>query len=435
MGLSQLERRAVAEIERRADELVALLAELIAFDTTTRDGLDAPARDEAALQRLLAGRLGAAGFWVDLWEPRAAELAGHPMIAAGTQFDGRPQLAATLPGAGGGRSLLLNGHVDVVSAEPRAQWASDPFRAEARGGRVYGRGACDMKGGIAAMTLAADVVALVGAELRGDLVVCTTTDEEFSGGGGVAAVAHGVGADAGIVTEPTGGDVWVANRGSLIATIAVPGRTGHAGVGQPHWTEGGAVNAIEKGVLVLDALARFGDEWRARAYQRHELLSPGDLVPVVFESGHWLVSYPASCKLVYHIAFLPSEGGEDGLGHGLAAEIEECVRAAASADPWLAENPPTVEWAPPVPASELPLDHPVARTLLAASADSGAPGRLGAPDFWHDGATFTRFGATPCVCFGPGDATLAHTVDESVPVDELVRCAQVLAVSALRFCA
>jgi acetylornithine deacetylase len=433
-ALSALERDAVAAIERRSDELLALLADLIRFDTTARAMMADPARDEAALQRYLAGRLGAAGLETDVWEPTPPEVAGNPMMAPDVQFEGRPQLAATLRGGGGGRSLLFNGHVDVVSAEPRAEWTSDPNEATPRDGRIYGRGACDMKGGVAAMVFAAEVLSELGAPLAGDLIVCTTTDEEFNGGGGVGAVAHGVRADAGVVTEPTGGDVWIACRGSLIPTITVTGRAGHAGVGQRHWREGGAVNAVEKAALVLEALARFREDWVARPHQRHPHMSPGDFVPVIMTGGHWIVSYPASCTIVYHVAFLPAEGGENGMGEELAREIEGWVTRAAAADPWLAEHPPTVEWAPPVPAAEVPADHAVVTTMLGAAAALGAPATVGAPDFWHDGATFTRFGATPCVCFGPGDVRLAHMVDESVPVDELVRCAQALAVGALRYC-
>ena len=117
---------------------------------------------------------------------------------------------ARFAGRGGGRSLLFNGHIDVVSAEPLDRWTSDPFRAEVRDGRLYGRGACDMKGGVGCMVLAAEVLSQLGVPLRGDLLVATNTDEESSGAGGMALVHHGVAADGAIVTEPTGFEVWVA---------------------------------------------------------------------------------------------------------------------------------------------------------------------------------------------------------------------------------
>ena len=432
-ALSAAERRVVEEIAGRRDELIGLLTDLIGFDTTARE-VDDPPRDEAALQGYLAGRLRTAGAEIDLWEPRPEDVAGTKMVPAGLGFEGRPQLAARFPGSGGGRSLLFNGHIDVVSPEPRAQWTSDPNRAEVRDGLLYGRGACDMKGGVAAMTFAAQVLGELGVRLAGDLTVCTVTDEESTGAGGLAAVAHGVRADAGIVTEPSNFDVWVACRGSLIPTITVPGRSGHAGVRAPHWQDGGAVNAIDKMRIVQDALARLEADWRERPSHRHPFLSPGDMIACVIGGGEWVVSYPSSCRLTYHVAYLPAHADSEGWGTLVEREIEECVAHAAATDSWLATNPPTFSWAPEVPAAEVPVDAPIVEVLLGAGEAVGRPGRPSGLDNWHDGATFTRFGGTPSVCYGTGTLNCAHRPNECVPVDDLVRGAQALALAAMRFC-
>ena len=185
-ALNAGERRVCDRIAAREPELVALLQTLIAFDTRPAPP-GGPAREEAALQRCLARRLAAAGAQVELAEPDPALVAGHPQVPPGFDFSGRPQLAARFPGGGGGRSLLLNGHVDVVDVEPRALWTSDPFRGEVRDGAVWGRGACDMKGGVAAMVLAAETLAEAGVRLAGDLIVNTVTEEESTGAGGVAS--------------------------------------------------------------------------------------------------------------------------------------------------------------------------------------------------------------------------------------------------------
>src|SRR5438270_2287323 len=206
MGLSDGERRVAEAVEQRREELVSLAADLIAFDTTARSVGD-PARDEAALQEHIAARLARVGAEIDLWEPDADALAGKPLVPPGLDFAGRPQLIARRPGAGGGPALVFNGHCDVVSVEPRERWTSDPFTAEVRDGRLYGRGACDMKGGIAAMVLAAETLAKLGVDLQGDLIIATNTDEESSGAGGTALVERGIAADAAIVTEPTGFEV------------------------------------------------------------------------------------------------------------------------------------------------------------------------------------------------------------------------------------
>jgi len=158
MPLTDAERRVCTEIEARGDDLISLATTLIAFDTTARNVGDPP-RDEAALQEYLAELLRESGATSDLWEPEAEDMQGKPLVPPGLDFVGRPQLIARRAGAGGGRSLLFNGHIDVVSVEPRDAWTSDPFAAQVRDGKLYGRGACDMKGGIAAMVFATQVLA------------------------------------------------------------------------------------------------------------------------------------------------------------------------------------------------------------------------------------------------------------------------------------
>jgi acetylornithine deacetylase len=429
-----LERRIAEAVEAGREELVELTGALIAFDTTARGEGHAPARDEAALQGLLGDRLRAAGASVELWEPTRAEVAGTRQLPDGVGFEGRPQMAATFAGSGGGPSLLFNGHIDVVPGDPRERWTSDPNTPDVRDGNLYGRGACDMKGGVAAMTYAAEVLARLGVRLRGDLIVNTVTDEESSGAGGLAAVRHGVKADAGIVTEPTAFEVWVGCRGSLTPTITVEGRPGHAEMAQPHWREGGAVNAIEKMGLVLDAVRGLRDEWRGRADKRHPHLSPGDIVPATIKGGEWIVTYPASCTLQCELMYLPANADAEGWGRDVEREVEEWITRATAADPWLAEHPPTVAWSLDIPPYEVDPAHPVVGAMQGASEAVGEPAPIGGLDSWFDAASFSRFGGTPSIGWGPRSIAWAHTIDEYVPVDDLVRCAQGLAIAAVRYC-
>jgi acetylornithine deacetylase len=428
-----LEQRILDAVAAGRDELVEMAAALIAFDTTAREPGD-PARDEAALQDHLGARLRAAGATVDVWEPDPADVAGSRQVPAGLDFAGRPQLAAVFPGTGGGRSLLLNGHIDVVPSDPRERWTSDPNAAEVRDGNLYGRGSCDMKGGVACMVFAAEILARLGVRLRGDLVVNTVTDEESSGAGGLAAARHGVRADAGIVPEPTAFEIWVACRGSLTPTITIEGRPGHAEMAQPHWRAGGAVNAIEKMGVVLDAVARLREEWDGRPDKIHEHLSPGTIVPVKVRGGEWTVTYPASCSLTCEVMYLPGNADSEGWGRDVQREIEAWIAAAAAGDPWLADHPPAVEWSLDIPPAEVDPGHPLVAAVARASERAGEPARLGGLDSWFDAATFTRFADTPSIGFGPRSLTWGHTIDEYVPVADLVACAQALALAAVDFC-
>jgi acetylornithine deacetylase len=175
-------------------------------------------------------------------------------------------------------------------------------------------------------------------------------------------------------------------------------------------------------------------DWRQRGADHHPYLSPGDIVPVQIAGGEWMVSIPASCRLVYHIAYLPAQADASGWGGRVRDEVADWVRRASQADPWLAENPPAIVWAPEVPAAAVAPDEPIVPIVAAAATAVGRRGRVWATNGWHDGATFT-LGGTPTVAFGPGNgATTAHIVDEFIPVEDLVAAAQALAISALRFC-
>ena len=430
--MNDLEQRIVEAIGESRDELVELASELIRFDTTARNPGD-PARDEAALQALLAERLTTAGAAVEMWEPRPEDVRGR-QVPFDLDFDGRPQLLARFAGSGGGRSLLLNGHIDVVSGEPKARWTDDPNTPVVRSGNLYGRGSCDMKGGVASMVLAAEMLARLNIRLAGDLIVNTITDEESTGAGGIACVAHGVRADAGIVPEPTAFDVWIACRGSVYPTITIEGRPGHAELRQPHWRDGGAVNAIEKAQIVLGAIARLREEWRTRADLQHPYLSPPDIVPTVMQAGEWPVTYPASCAITCAVLFPPALADAQGYGSRVRTEVREWIERACASDPWLAEHPPAFQWAADIPPMEIPPDDPIVQTVLAASADVGEPASLAGLDSWYDGATYTMSASTPSVGFGPRSIAWGHTIDEHVPVDDLVRCAQAIALAAMRFC-
>jgi acetylornithine deacetylase len=438
--LTDAEQRVCEAVAAGRDDLVRLASDLIGFDTTARAVGD-PARDEALMQEYLAGRLAGCGASVDLWEPDASAMAGKPLVPPGLDFAGRPQLIASVAGRGGGRSLVFNGHIDVVSAAPLDEWASDPFVPEVRDGLLYGRGACDMKGGIAAMVFAVETLSGLGIGLSGDLLVATNTDEESSGAGGTALVSRGLRADAGIVTEPTGFQVWTCCRGSEYGVVRVPGRPGHAEVRQPDWRLGGAVNAIEKLVVVLDAIASLRRAWEGRLSLSHALLSPPSLLATMARAGEWPVTYPASCELTIAVMYLPVQADASGWGSDVRREVSDWIARECAQDEWLREHPPVIEWWPnAVMPFEIPPDsEPVVGVLLDATVAVGRPGRLGGLDSWYDGATLTQLGGIPSVGYGPpgfsaDGVSVAHMIDEYVPVDGLVACAQGLAVAAMRFC-
>jgi acetylornithine deacetylase len=327
--------------------------------------------------------------------------------------------------------VLLNGHIDVVPARREDGWEQDPFCARVTPERVVGRGACDMKGGIAAMVVAAEALA-EHSEASGVLIVCTNTDEESSGVGALACARRGVAADFAIIPEPSSLQVWSACRGSVYCQIHISGRAGHAEQEQAHWRDGGAVNAIDKGRFVLEGVDRLRREWRTRADLRHALLDPPDIVATQFRaSSGWSVTIPDRAEIVLAALILPQQADPTGWTAHVQAEVEGFLRRWCETDSWLAEHPPTFRWETQTNPSETAPDTDIVQALLRANAALGLPTGLGGLGSWYDGATFAQEAGTPAVMYGPRAIDWAHTVGEYVLIDDLVSCAQGIAIAAL----
>jgi acetylornithine deacetylase len=424
-------------IESNVDGLVELVRSLVGFDTTSVDlsaGSAHPSNEEAELQAFLGDRLRAIGADVDQWEPDPSEFADHPMMPPWHHWRGRPLTAGTIPGAGGGRSLIVNGHIDVVDAGERSRWTSPPFEADVRDGRIYGRGAVDMKGGIGAALFALESLHACGVRLAGDVVLESVPDEETCAMGTVAAIARGYTADAGLVPEPTRLSLWVATRGLLHGTLTVDGRSAHAEMNQPHWREGGGVNAIQKAAAVLAGLDRLNAAWAEREDKRHPLLGTPSVNPTIVSGGSFISNVPERCDLALNATYLPGNADEHGYGSIPRSEIEQAVAAVAEADDWLAEHPPSWSWYTDYPPSEIDPASPIVAAAQEAGRELGVNVHAEGIDTTYDGALLTLFAGTPSPAFGPGDLRRAHAPDEWVGIDELVLGAKLYARAITRWC-
>jgi acetylornithine deacetylase len=404
---------------------------LIGFDTTVEGPGHAPIA-ERACQEYVAGLLQSAGFEVDLWEPSVDELRDHPLYREGQHYRDRPIVVGRLPGAGGGRSLMFNGHIDTVPAGDVARWTTDPWIPTIRDGRLYGRGACDMKGGVAAMLDAALTIA-AGPPLAGDLLVEVVTDEEINGMGTLAAIRRGHRADAAVVPEPTGLDIWIAFRGILVAELEVRGRKGHVEVAQPHWSQGGAVNAVHHMLGVLSWLRELNAEWADRPDKQHPLCSVGELHVTTIAGGDFYANVPESCRATLDICYVPGEEDADGYGGKVKAEIEEHLARLERG--WLAEEPPRLSWLVDFPPAELSSGEAIVRELAGSVAASlGRRPRILGLDTWDDTVSLIREANMPSVSFGPGSNDQAHAVDEFVSVEQLEACARAMGSFASEWC-
>jgi acetylornithine deacetylase len=441
MSVRELDVGAMREVDdfvsERTGDLVELVRTLVRFNTVSVDlapGSEHRTNDEAALQDFVGGVLAGLGAEVDQWEPDAAALRDHPMMPPWHHWEGRPITVATLRGAGGGRSLIVNGHIDVVSPGDPARWTSPSFAADVRDGRIYGRGAVDMKGGVAAAIFALRALRETGVRLAGDVIVEVVPDEETCAMGTVAAIERGYRAEAGLVPEPTRLDLWVATRGLLHGSFLVPGRSAHAEVNQPPWEQGGGVNAIERALPLVGALGELSDAWAGREDKRHPLLGTPRVQPTIIGGGSFIANVPEDCTIHLNATYLPQNADADGYGSVPRREIVEAVGRSADRDGWLRANPVEWRWATDYPPSEIDHGEAIVGIAAAAAREVGGAGRLEGIDTTYDGALLTRLAGVPSPALGPGDLARAHAPDEWIGIDELTAGARAYARAIVAWC-
>jgi acetylornithine deacetylase len=342
-------------------------------------------------------------------------------------YAGLIEVVGVRRGRGGGRSLVLNGHVDVVSPEPVGHWSHDPWGAEICEGRMYGRGAGDMKAGVAAMVAALEAVEASGMELAGDVVLQTVIDEECSGNGTLAVLAEGWRGDAAVVPEPMGMTLVSAHPGVLWCRIEVRGRGAHA------QSASAAINPIDKAYLLVGALRQLEAEWN-RPGRRHPALAGLDH-PINFNlgtlhSGDWPSTSPELCVVEMRLAFQP---GED-IGW-VEETVRERVAAAAASDDWLRQEPPRLSFVG-FHAEGCVYDL---NTEIAAAVRSNHHALVGRPPDTRpiaatvDNRLFELAFGIPNVCYGPVAGQL-HAPDEWVDLESLRTITKVLAGTLVDWC-
>jgi acetylornithine deacetylase len=378
--------------------------------------------DEDRIAAILADRLEALGMDVEVFHPDPAAIREDP------DWPGEEVPRRTLPvvlgraGRAGGRRLVLSGHVDVVPPGDPGTWTVDPWAAEVRDGSLYGRGACDMKGGMAAILGAVRALRDSGAlaDLRGELLVAFVPSEEDGGQGTLAAIRAGATGDMAIIPEPSELDVVIAHAGAITFRLTVPGRAAHAS------RRGEGVSALESLHTLVRALE--ADEARRNGEETDPLMTdlglPYPTIVGTVAGGQW------ASTVMDRVVAEGRYGVRLGQTPGDAeAELRGCVAAACEADAFLRDHPATVEITGARFASaRVPADHPLPVGLaeLIESVTGRTPSLRGVP-YGADMRLFVTAGATPCVIFGPGDVRLAHAADERVPLAEVEACAQVLA--------
>jgi len=358
----------------------------------------------------------------------AQALADHPGFApVPWSYDGRECVVAQTTAAGsGGRSVLFNGHLDVVSPEPIDFWDQDPFEPIERDGWLYGRGAGDMKAGVAAMTHALRAVHQAGFGLRAPVTLEAVIEEECTGNGALACLAAGYDADAVLIPEPGDDTILTAQVGVMWFKVLVRGVPVHVAMA-PSGT-----NAIEKSMLLVSALRRLEAELNQENVpsEYRDMAHPLNLNIGIFKGGDWPSTVPAVAEFHGRLSFFPGVSYES-----VRSRVAETVKAAALDDPWLRENPPEVEfYAFRSEGHSVSPDLPALATLGDCHRSiAGAEAKYRASTATTDVRAFHFFGRSQATCFGPAAVNI-HAANERVKIESILHTARVYALFLARWC-
>ena len=413
-------QKILAEIDANKEGAIAFLQRMVSIPSVTGD--------EAAIQKFVSDHMKSIGLSVDMWETNWEELKKHPGYRPVERgYAGRPNIVGTLKGTGGGRSLLLNGHTDVIPVGKGEGWSDDPWSAKIKNSRIYGRGSCDMKSGVAGHILAAEYLKKIGLTPKGDVMINVVIDEEVSGHGTLDTVIRGYHADAGISGETSDLAVQPACIGRIWFEIEIHGKP--AGIQQRYL----GVSGIDLGNRITKAVAEL--EATRIATITHPLYpSAIDSLPCIvgsFQAGGYPSAFPANCLLRGSIGTVPGEDHE-----GVKRSLVEKVAKTADADPWMKDHSPVVRFVGyDAQASEIPRNHPIVETVSRCYTE--VTGRQ-AVISGRQGAADTRFlnlyGKTPTVIFGPGSTAVMHADDEWVSIDDYMTAIKVMALSIYDWC-
>jgi acetylornithine deacetylase len=419
--MSNPREKVLSQIDTASHEIVDFLRELISYPSVTGDEKDI----QAFISDWLKQRL---GITVDVWEPDLDELKRHPgYVPVDRDYKNRPNVVGFYKGHGSGRSLLFNGHVDVIPAGPEDAWQTNPWAGTVRDGKIFGRGASDMKAGLAAYTMAVNAIIKSGLKLKGNVILEYTVDEELSGNGTLAAIMRGYTADAGISGETSSMNVQPACIGRIWYEIHVKGKP--AGI-QRQW-EG--VNAIDKGYNVVKAVSEFQEGRMSKiTHPLYPIIR--ETIPClvgVFQAGSYPSAFPDSCLLKGSMATVPGEDSDT-----VKKEFAEHLKSSTASDPWLNKNPPAIKYtgyfAEP---SEIPVDHDIVKSLKSAyqtalGVQPSISGRTGAADIRF----LNKYANTPTVIFGPGPTDQMHATNEYAKIDDVIAATKVYALTILDWC-
>ena len=416
-----LSREILAAVDQGFGDQVAFTQELIRFPSLRGD--------EHHCQDFIHAALDARGLDMDRWAVDVAEIEGHPGFSpVKVDYTNAINVVGThTPRDAAGKSLILNGHVDVVPTGPLDMWSRPPFEPAIEGDWLYGRGGADMKAGLAANIFALDALKSLGYQPAARVHVQSVTEEECTGNGALSCLVRGYKADAAIIPEPEDDKLVRANVGVIWFRVHVRGAPVHVR------EAGSGANAIEACFPLIQALRGLEERWNAGKTGRKyfdDLDHPINFNVGKIKGGDWASSVPAWCSFDCRIAIFPGVDPRDA-----AREIEDCVRGAAKENPFLSNNPPEVEFNGFFAEGYVLEEGSEAEATLGRAHASSygkslesfvTPGYL-------DGRVFVLYDDCPCLVYGPYSENI-HGFDERVSLQSVKRVTGTIALFIAEWC-
>lgn len=412
-------------VEAEKDRLLEICTRLINIESVTGDELRVQEEVKAIMQEI--------DMEVDFWIPDDEEMRQCVWFSeTGESFQNRPVVAGVIRGSEPqkGKSLLVNGHVDVVTPEPLEKWETDPFTAVIKNGKLYGRGASDMKSGVATALFCAEIIKKYFDGPCNDITVVSVPGEENGGNGTVAQLLRGyTKADGSVFPEPTSNQIQPAHRGAAFWRIHIDGKASHGG------TKYDGVSAVEKGIKIVNALSDLEKERNEMICSQHPLYKDYPLsAPVtvgIFNGGQFTSGVPEYCMIEGCIEYVPGEKSSD-----VVASFEKRVREACVGDEWMENHLPRVEWfGLRYEPAGTDADHELVKTAMQAYEEIlGEQPRVNGFEAGTDMRLLENNFGVPGFMFGAGDIAMAHAPNEYVSIEALVTNAKVMALFMAKWC-
>ena len=386
------------------------------------------ANDENDVQKIILNKLESLQLKSEIIPVNFDSIKDHPAFSDdGFSPDSRINVIGNWNKNMKGRSLILNGHVDVVPTGSKTLWEDSPWSGKIKDDRIYGRGSCDMKAGLASGILAVQVLKTIGFEPNGNVMIQSVVGEESGGCGTLTNIVKGYKGDAAVILEPTSLKLCPIQSGALTFRLTIPGQATHAAM---RWD---GISAIEKFNIINQSIIELEKE-RHSLFSVEYYESPERVAPInigTIKGGEWHSTVPDSVIVEGRLGVFPGEPVSDA-----RTAFSNHIIKVSNSDPWLKNNPPIIEWFEgQFESGQTDINHSIINHLKEAynNVNNSNPIIEGVT-YGSDLRLFTNHADIPALLFGPGDVRLAHSANEYVEIEEVLTCIKIISNLIINWC-